>query len=366
MLIFEILIIAGLVGVLYVHSKVSKISFDKIEAPIKINEGINEDVIEHTEDTYRTVALFGVDNRSNGNLDSGNSDVIIIASINENTKKVRLMSVYRDSSFDVDGNGMIRKANYAYAHGGPQDALAMLNRNLDLNIQDYVTVDFRALVDAVDAVGGIEMTLSGEEAMWANQYMQEVAKVTKRSPDPIEPGTHVLSGVQVTGFCRVRYAAGGDLRRAEVQREAVTKLAEKAKHASIGELNALIDAVFPEVATSFSLAELMSLAADAASYEIEDTAGFPFSMYAKNLKGKYGWLDFPCDLEKNVSAMYYYLYDVEDYQVSKTVQNINDDIINLSGVTADSAQDFGYGTLDTKMEEWKTKRALKALADQQK
>ena len=119
---------------------------------------------------YQTIAMFGLDNRSNGNLSQGRSDVIMLANINNDTKEVKLVSVYRDTYLDT-GDGIFQKCNAAYAKGGPEQAISMLNVNLDLNITDYVTVDFNSIIECVDLLGGVDMEITDDEASLMTGYI---------------------------------------------------------------------------------------------------------------------------------------------------------------------------------------------------
>lgn len=164
------MILAVLLAVGYVILKYDKFqvtSFD--EGDIKVNEGANQE-------GYTTVALFGGDSRE-GQLEEGtHADCIIVATIDNQTKEVKMVSVYRDTLTE-QMNGEIKKANNAYFTGGPQDAINMLNKNLDLDIQNYVTVDFKALADTVDLLGGIEVDIKEEEVQYMNEFLEETAQV---------------------------------------------------------------------------------------------------------------------------------------------------------------------------------------------
>ena len=178
LLIIEVIVLLIVLALLLVWLKLGKISWDDLKN-LRVNK--LDDETEELLSGYTNIALFGVDNRSNGNYDSGNSDSIMICSINNTTKEVKLISVYRDTSLDVDGDRTFRKCNYAYNHGGPQQAIEMLNRNLDLNIQKYVSVDFYALAEAVDALGGVQVNITGDEANYMNGtggYIAATAAVT--------------------------------------------------------------------------------------------------------------------------------------------------------------------------------------------
>ena len=211
---------------------------------------------------YTNVALFGLDSREN-DLGKGNrSDTIIIASLNNDTKEVKLVSIYRDTLLELD-DGSYNKANSAYSFGGPEGAVSLINRNLDMNIEKYVTVNFNALVDVIDAVGGLDLELTHDEVGHMNNYCVETSKVTGKSYEKIEPeveGTYHLNGVQAVSYSRIRYTEGGDFKRAERQRLVLQKIADKAQNMSVGTVNKIIDSVFPQISTNFTLAEMIGYA----------------------------------------------------------------------------------------------------------
>lgn len=159
LLILEFVIILLLAIALFITTKLSKIEKNKLD----MNDvSINDDLSDETKEAmahYKTIALFGLDNRSNGSLSKGNSDVIMLANIDTKQHTINLVSVYRDSYLDT-GNGTYQKCNAAYAKGGPEQALSMLNTNLDLAITDYVTVDFNAIIECVDLLGGVDITIT--------------------------------------------------------------------------------------------------------------------------------------------------------------------------------------------------------------
>ena len=184
---------------------------------IVINSGI-------AKSGYRNIALFGVDSRE-GDLDSGtNSDTIMVCSINNKSGEIKLVSVYRDTYLDVN-DGHYSKANSAYAGGGPERAINMLNKNLDLDITDFVTVDFNAVIKAVDLLGGIDIDLTDEEVKWLNAYLIETSQVTGVSYENVAAsGTQHLSGIQAMAYCRIRYTEGWDYKRTERQRLVLEKI----------------------------------------------------------------------------------------------------------------------------------------------
>ncbi len=327
----EVLILLFCLLGVFVWQKLNQIERDEEipEEELKINEltATTKEVLKG----YTNIAIFGLDNRSNGSLDSGNSDVIMIASINNDTNEVKLVSVYRDTYLDT-GDGTFRKANAAYNRGGPKMAVAMLNASLDLDIKNYVSVDFRAVSEAVDLLGGVEITIEPEEVELLNSYTRTTAEVTGKKANYISSaGTYVLDGTQATGYARIRYTAGDDYRRTERQRTVVEQMVKKAKQTDFATLNNIIDVVCRDIKTNMSNSTILSLAAEAMNYELVDTHGFPFESHAARV----GTQDavVPTDLEMNVKELHEYLFDVDDYETSNIVKAYSREIINTTGFT---------------------------------
>ena len=323
-LVVLLLALIPLSGVLFMtlfvqdkYAKMDKISI--IKGELQFNDLDPE--TEEAMSQYRTVALFGLDNRSNGNFNSGNSDTIIIASINEKTGEIKMVSVYRDTYLDI-GNNTFNKANAAYNRGGPKQAIEMLNKNFDLNITDYVSVDFNALVTVIDELGGIELDITGEEAGYMIGYIDEINEMTGHDSGYVSRGTQTVDGVQATAYARVRYTAGWDYRRTERQRTVITKIFEKAKRADLLTLNRILDKVLPKVSTSFELTELLSLAADAGKYSMGDSAGFPFERESTTV-GKLTYMVVAVDFEANVRSLHEFLFANEEYTPSRTVLELS-------------------------------------------
>lgn len=320
LIIAELLILIVLAIVLYGVSKLNKIerpgnhTMDKVE----VNDDIKQEVLEAAEG-FRTIAVFGLDNRSNGNFDSGNSDVIMIVTINNETHEVKMCSVYRDTYLDT-GGGKFRKCNAAFSKGGAQAAISMLNKNLDLNITDYVTVDFNAVVECIDLLGGVELTITDEEAYYMIGYVNELNKQTgNTSTVPKQGGTYTLDGVQATAYARIRYTAGNDYKRTERQRTIIAKMIEKVQKSDLKTVNSMIDVMFSEIETSFSNTELISLAAKVFDYQLTGSVGFPFTVKEVELGSK-GQIVAPDTLESNVTELHRFLYDNNEYTPSVTVQ----------------------------------------------
>lgn len=330
LLVAEILVLLILAVVLFLITKFSKIQKEQLNLE---NIVINEDLSEETKElmsNYQTIALFGLDNRKNGSLSSGRSDVIMLANINRKTHEVKLVSIYRDTYLNT-GNDIYEKCNAAYARGGPEQAISMLNSNLDLAITDYVTVDFNAIIECIDLLGGVDMTITDEEATLMLGYIRELNELTDHtSKCPTSGGTYTLDGVQATAFARIRYGGGDDYKRTERQRAVIAAMVDKAQKSNLKTINALINQVFGDIQTSFSNADLIALAADVFQYKITDTSGFPFEKVTHKY-AKEGDVVIPCDLSSNVTALHEFLFGYTTYAPSNTVRKNSSDIINKTG-----------------------------------
>lgn len=325
-LLAEIVILAILLGVGYVILKYDKFQvtlFD--EGEIEVNDGA-------TQEGYTTVTLFGGDSRE-GQLEEGtHADCIIVASIDNQTKEVKMTSVYRDTLTE-QMNGELKKANNAYFTGGPKDAINMLNKNLDLDIQNYVTVDFKALADTVDLLGGIEIDIKEEEIQYMNEFLEETAQVAGKDANFIEAaGNQTLDGSQAVTYARIRSTAGGDYTRTERQRLVLEKIFEKVLHTKLGTINKIIDEVFPQVSTSFSLKDLLGLAAGVSQYQLGEAKGFPFELTDGNVEGV-GSSVIPLGFAENVQELHEFLYPKDEYAVSEKLSEIAGKIESLTGYT---------------------------------
>ena len=343
-----VLLCAVFGAVAYVYAKWSKIDTQEIKAEdIVINEEVKMNKEVDLGDGYTNVALFGVDSRD-GNLGEGNrTDCIIVASLNNETKEIKLVSVYRDTLLDLS-EGTYQKCNSAYSYGGPVLAINMLNMNLDLDIQDYVTVDFGAIADAIDLLGGVEIDVTEEELPYLNQYLTETANSAgKQSYFIGTAGLQTLDGVQATTYARIRSTAGGDFTRTERQRLVIEKMFEKAKSADLGTLNAIIDKVFPQVSTSFTLQEILTYATAYSEYKLVGNMGFPQDNYTDLLSGL-GSVVVPDDLVSNVTKLHEFLFGTTGYTPSSTVQTVNSNIAYTvsSAQSSGESYDDGSGTYD--------------------
>lgn len=329
----EAVILVVLLVVLYVLNRTerfSKVVYDENVVQDSVNE-LTEETLE-TMEQYTNIALFGLDTRQAGSLGKGNrSDTIMVASINNETKDVKLISIYRDSYLNL-ANDKYRKCNEAYSIGGPEQAVAMLNMNLDLKIDHYMSVDFLAVSEVVDLVGGVEIEVDEYEIEHLNNYTVETSKVTGKSTTKLKStGLQNLDGVQATSYCRIRYTKGDDFKRTERQREVLEAIAAKAKTLTPTTLDEIVKKVFPMCATNMTVDQLLAIAADGLAYNIVETTGFPFEVVTDSV-GSAGSCVIPVDLEANVKQLHQTLFDATDYTPTEKVVEISDKIKNDTGV----------------------------------
>ncbi len=343
MFALEIIVLVVLMGGLFVYAKLGKLNHETInEEEIDVNESVTENQVMKG---YTTIALVGIDSRDDKLKSDWNSDTMIIASINNDTKKVKLVSVYRDTYLclgeDEDGNNSYGLANSAYCTGGAKKMINMLNKNLDMNISDFVTVNFQAVAETVELLGGIDVEMKKEEVVHLNNYCVETSEVTGMDYTPLKEieGVHHLNGVQAVAYARIRKTSGNDFRRAARQREVIYKIVEKAKNSSIATLNTVLDKIFPMIYTSLTEKEILSMGMDMLSYDIEDQTGFPFDhLYGDTVKEAMDGVDcvLPITLESNVIKLHEFLYPEDSYVPSNEVKTYSQEIIDKSGFGEES------------------------------
>jgi len=350
LVVIEMLVLIIAIGALYVilrttgEGGVRKDKLDKEK--IAVNEEIKEKVTETKEDETTNeytgiynIAFFGVDARDE-NLGKGNnrSDTIMICSIDMDKHEVRLVSIYRDTYLNV-GNDKYKKCNSAYALGGPQQALSMINMNTDLYITDYVTVGFEGLVEAVDALGGVEIDVLEEEIKHLNNYQ---ISMVGSSPDgknftatagvdyiPVtEAGRQTLNGLQATAYCRIRYI-GDDFQRTQRQRDVLVAMMEKAKTAPVSSLIEMMNVVFPHIVTSIDIEDIIPVLGMVGDYKVTVSDGFPFAgMRNGGTIGTEGSCIVPVSLEDNVVKLHEILYGEEDYEPTKELKSFSAQVEN--------------------------------------
>ena len=330
----EILLLLVVVVVWYIVDKFDRLEIQEIDrdAIVIAQEVRDNEVLKG----YINILLLGTDARDNTieamkKTGMGNTDAIIVASINKDTKEVKLVSIYRDTLLLVPAGkefpDTYRKATEAFFYSGIESTISMVNLNLDLNIEQYVMVNFDALIRIVDAIGGIDLEIDDNELYWLNEYLRDTGLNTGRTYETVPHSGNVhLDGIQATAYCRIRYDANLDYGRAERQRKVIALIFEKAKTMSLSQLTSAINGVLDNVVTNITPGEIINMASWVFDYSLTGQVGFPFEKFG-SMKAvpQIDVMDpvFAMTLETNVSELHEYLFGVENYQPTSGIRDIS-------------------------------------------
>ncbi|MCI8543386.1 MAG: LytR family transcriptional regulator [Lachnospiraceae bacterium] len=331
---FEIIIILVMVAVLYLvmnktseGPKVTVLDTEKLAIPSQVQEMKEEGGAMHG---YMNIALFGVDAKTDSQLfKDSRSDSTIIASINLDTGDIKLVSVYRDTYLNI-GTDEYQKCNGAYSYGGAEQAVKMLNMNLDMDITNFVTVGYKGLSEVIDGLGGVYIDVDSEELKHINNYQVDVSNVLKCEYTPVtEPGYQLLNGVQATAYCRIRQTKGDDFQRAARQREVIQAIEEQAKKMDLATLTAVFNDCIDDIYTSLDSKDILDLIGNIMNYRIVEEEGFPQPDLRGNANmGAKGACVIPTDLQSNVIWLHQFLFEDTAYTVSDSVKEYSQKIIS--------------------------------------
>lgn len=317
----------GVAGYTFVNGKIGKMQKENIDTTAV---GINEETKQELKG-YRNIALLGIDSRADDYGLGNRSDCMIIASINQETNAVKLISVYRDTYVYVTENGTKRldKITHAYSYGGAQNTLKSLNEAMDLNITEFVTVNFDAVIAAVDSLGGVYIDIDESEIKYVNDYIDATSESSRvKSSHITHSGRQKLDGVQAVSYTRVRYTAGGDYKRTERMRTVVEAMLSKAKTLNVGQLNSFADTILPKIRTNISTSEIWGLIPKLASFKVTESIGWPYDTKGITLDRWYG---VPVTLQSNVERLHKEAFEQEDYEASDTVKEMSAAIVRKTG-----------------------------------
>lgn len=282
------------------------------------------------DDGYWTIAVFGVDSRDGNTGKGALSDVEMLCSIHKKTGEIRLLSVFRDTYLRIDQKEDFDKINEAYFLGGPEQAINALEDNLDLQVDDYATFNWKAVVDAINVLGGVDIDITDKEFAYINSFITETVNSTGVGSYQLEhSGMNHLDGVQAVAYARLRLM-DTDFNRTERQRKVLGQAMEKAKNSDLKTLTTLIGTVYPQIKTSVGVDNLAGMAKNAKKYYISQTSGFPFSHQEIKI-GKKACV-VPTTLESNVVQLHSFLYNTENYVPSENLKSISSHIIEVSGL----------------------------------
>lgn len=316
----------------YLYSLTRKINIDEEIKPEDLTTNEVAPEVEEVMKGYLNIALFGVDARDNTTLGAGtHADSNLICSINLDTGGIKLVSVYRDSYLNIKGEETLNKLTQAYFEGGATQSINTLNKNLDLNISEYITVNWKAVADVINILGGIDVDITKAEFTQINGFITATHETTGIPTVHLKaPGPNHLDGVQAVAYARLR-KMDTDYKRAERQRLVIELTLQKAKQADLLTLNKIVNTVFPQVKTSLDQGEIFSLAKNITKYNIIESTGFPFDKTSK-MMGKRGDCVIPLGLAQNVKQLHEFLFESEQYTPSKTVLKLDQLIKNATGL----------------------------------
>lgn len=298
------------------------------------NHNLSAEKIAQMEQGYWTFVVFGVDGRGASDLVSKglNSDVVLIVSVNQDTGEIRMCSVFRDTYLNISDNNRYRKINQAYSEGGPEQALAAINKNLDLNIKNYVTFNWKAVADGINILGGIDgIDISKAELYYINAFITETVKATKIGSYQLKStGVQHLDGVQAVAYGRLRLM-DNDYARTERQKKVIKAAFDKAKQSSFSVLNNIMVVCFPEVATNINFNTVVAMAQNITKYYISESGGFPWQR-SESSAGSLGDVVVPATLESNVRYLHEFLFGDSDYEPSQAVLSYSNTIKEKTGI----------------------------------
>ena len=353
----EITVLLILSGILFVYAWINR-SMDKMNqdtldsSQIQINSEVKANTDLSQMSGTQVIALVGVDARGvEGSelAESMNSDTIILCCIDHDKQEIRMVSIMRDTWMNMakytDEYYEFDKANSAYNRGGPESMLSMLNTNLDLALTDYVTVNFKALADAIDVLGGLDIEMTNAECVHANNYNREVSEAQgveyeaipydEDLGDDYSEVRHV-SGALATSYARIRYGGGDDAKRTSRQRIVINLMVQKLKQ-NPTKIPEILDKVMGNVSTSLTKNEILELGMHAVTYTMGTSYAYPFQLcYGENVVNALGEdVVIPVTLEFNVRELHEYLYPGLAYEPSAAVTEYSDYIARKSGYDED-------------------------------
>ena len=353
----EITVLLILSGILFVYAWINR-SMDKMNqdtldsSQIQINSEVKANTDLSQMSGTQVIALVGVDARGvEGSelAESMNSDTIILCCIDHDKQEIRMVSIMRDTWMNMakytDEYYEFDKANSAYNRGGPESMLSMLNTNLDFALTDYVTVNFKALADAIDVLGGLDIEMTNAECVHANNYNREVSEAQgveyeaipydEDLGDDYSEVRHV-SGALATSYARIRYGGGDDAIRTSRQRIVINLMVQKLKQ-NPTKIPEILDKVMGNVSTSLTKNEILELGMHAVTYTMGTSYAYPFQLcYGENVVNALGEdVVIPVTLEFNVRELHEYLYPGLSYEPSAAVTEYSDYIARKSGYDED-------------------------------
>lgn len=332
----EAILLTAALAFIWVISK-----YDTIQKPnwgknnVERNTAMDEQVIEEMKKGYTDIMVFGVD--AGSTLDGGSgADVNILVHINNDTGEIKLVSFYRDLYLNTGGSNF-RKLTDIYRRDGAEGALGAINMNMDLHVDQFVTVNWESIAETINRLGGIDVNVPDVMISQMNGYITETVKTTGIGSRQLKKGgLQHLDGIQTVAYCRIRkinvpgYSAG-DYGRTERQREVIGLLLQKVKTCSLQQLSDITDVMLPNILTNVEFKDILGMLGNVFKYNIADSSGYPFNQVSAGEDVSYAV--YSSNMLGDVDQLHRYLYgDDTGYEVSEHVKNVANKLYNIPGI----------------------------------
>lgn len=331
-LVIVLVLVLSLGGVIAAGMTIINTQIDKV-TKVQVNREaleIDPRVAEELKG-YRNIVLLGIDARDMNDDSNTRSDAMIVVSIEKATGNIRMFSLYRDTYVSLGADYGLDKLTHAYYYGGATQTMRAINRNLDLNCEEVVVVNWKAVADAVDAMGGVDIDVQQSEIKELNKITLHTQGVIGGSTDTVDSaGLQTLNGNQAVAYGRIRKdAVEGDYRRNERMKILLAACFEKAKDMKFSQLNKLTNQILPQVKTNMTNSQIMDLLLDINAYNITKSVGWPYNTSGWTHNNV--WYGVPVTLERNVIKLHEEMFNQADYEPTDTAQKISKQISTLSG-----------------------------------
>ena len=334
MIVVEIITLIGIINVSSVIRLAKMTQIVPFDPKVVISPYIDESTINIMKG-YKTVAIFGVDSRNGSVAQGNNADVNLIINLNVENGDIEIISIYRDLYLSVTDGNSYDKLNSAYRRGGPEAAVKVLNKCLDLNITNFFAFNWKAVADGIELLGGIDLDISKAEYKYMNAFIHETCIAT--GIDAKNPAAHYikssgmqhLDGVQAVAYGRLRLM-DSDFQRVDRQKEVIMLCLQKAKTLDIPTLRMILEAVLPQIAYEFDMNEMVSLLRIIRNVTIVESTSCPETSNVVTMDmGNSGACVVPINLEKAVIKLHKILFNEDDYTVSTAVKRYSARISEL-------------------------------------
>ena len=281
-------------------------------------------------DGYVNFLVMGLDSRDMNDFKGSRTDALILVSLEEKTNKVKLTSIYRDTMLKMGNTDKYDKITHAFAYDGPANTVKSINQAMDLNVDKFVVINWKTVVDMVNAAGGVTLDIEDYEIDEMNRCTEETARVVGNGEyTPItSPGKQTVDGYQAVGYGRMRNGVGDDIKRTERMRIVIESLLNKLKKSSPKKIDKVLKTTMPLIKTNIGKGDIFSLAARIPNFKVTKSDSFPYNYTGGMIDGAYYLI--PDTLRESVVKLHKKVFGQKDYKPSQKVRRISEKIENIS------------------------------------